>query len=144
MYIHHRLGSQVADSGLESDVAIWLNDEKPVESDGAAHVTAQRNAHAANFRAYLFLIRSTHDTLAPFELLGATVKCFFQECAGGILAFPLHHWSQRRLALGAVDAANRHLVNSELARGFRNDWLDDHNPLQPTGGTLRTARWRVG
>ena len=52
MYIHHRLRSQVADSGLESDVAIRLDDKKPVESDGAAHVTAQRNADAANFRAY--------------------------------------------------------------------------------------------
>src|ERR1022692_1775125 len=111
MYIHHRLGSQVADSRLESDAAIRLDDEKPVKSDGATNVTAQRNANAANFRAYS--LRRTRDPLVPFELLGATVERFFQECAGGVLAFPLHYWSQRRLALGAVDAADRYLVDSK-------------------------------
>src|ERR1700693_572728 len=75
MYIHHRLGSKVTDSRLESDPAIRLDDEKPVESDGAANVAAQRSANAANFRSYPF--RGTCNPLAPFELLRATVECFF-------------------------------------------------------------------
>jgi len=144
MYIHHRLGSEVADSRLEGDVAIGLDHEKPVESDGATNVTAERNADAANFRAYLFLIRSTRDALIPFELFGATVERFFQECAGGILALSLYYWSQRRFALGAVDAADRYLVESKFARGFRDDGLDNDNPLQSAWGTLRTARRSVG
>src|ERR1017187_9132583 len=127
MYIHHRLGSKVADSRLEGDASIRLDDEKPVESDRASDVTTQRNANAANFRA--FPLRSACDPLVPLELLRATVKCFFQECAGGILAFSLHYWSQRRLALGAVDAADGYLVNSQLARRFRDDGLDNDNPL---------------
>src|ERR1700733_194388 len=141
MHIHHRLGSEVADSRLESDAAIWFDDEKPVESDGAANVTAERHAHTANFRAYP--LRRTRDPFAPFELLRAAVERFFQKCAGGVLALPLHHWPQRSFALGAVDAANRHLVNSQLARRFRNNRLENDNPLQPARRALRTSRWRV-
>src|ERR1035438_2993222 len=84
MYIDHRLGSKVADSRLEADASIRLDDEKPVESDGAADVTAERNANAANFRAYLLRrtrIRRTCDPLVPFELLSATVERLLQECA---------------------------------------------------------------
>src|SRR5271170_3547771 len=77
MYIDHRLGSQVSDSGLESNPAIRLDNEKPVESDGAANVAAQRNPNAPNFRAYL--LRSTCHPLIPFELLRATVECFFEK-----------------------------------------------------------------
>src|SRR5450755_2246349 len=109
MYIHHRLGSEVADPGLEGDSSIRLDDEKTVESDDATNVTAQRNADTANFRANPLLIRSPRDPLTPFELLRATVERFFQECAGGVLTFPLHHWSERRFALGAVDAPDRYL-----------------------------------
>ncbi len=128
LYIYHRLGSQVTDSRLKGDPAVRLDDEKPVESYGATDVAAQRNANAADFGAYPLL--RTRNPLAPFELLGATVECFLQECARRILAFPLHCRSQQRLALGAVDAADRHLVNSELARGFRDDRFYDDNPLQ--------------
>jgi len=46
----------------------------------------------------------------------AIVQRFLEECARRILPFSLHRWSEWRLAFRAVDAANRHLINSELAR----------------------------
>src|SRR5580658_4291649 len=141
MYIDHRLGSEVADSRLESDAAIRFDDEKPVESDGAANVTAERHAHTANFRAYP--LRRTRDPFAPLELLRAAVERFFQKCAGGVLALPLHYWPQRSFALGAVDAPNRYLVNSQLARSFGKNRLENDNPLQPARRALRTSRRRV-
>jgi hypothetical protein len=42
----------------------------------------------------------------------------------------LHGWSERRLAFRAIDAPDRHLVNSEFARSFRDDGLDDDDPLE--------------
>jgi hypothetical protein len=86
MYIHHRLRSEIADSRLEGDAAIRLDHKKPVESDGAANVTAQRNADAANFRADLF--RSTRDPLAPFELLRAAVERFLKNALVAYCRFP--------------------------------------------------------
>src|SRR5271167_3436680 len=63
--VDHRFRPQVADSRLEGYSAIGLDDQKPVESDCAADVTAQRYADAANFRAHPF--RTARNPLAPFE-----------------------------------------------------------------------------
>ena len=58
-----------------------------------------------------------------------------------MLQFALHGWSEWRLALRTVDAADGHLVHPELARRFRDDRFDDDNPLQAAGRALRTP-WR--
>src|SRR5208337_3181531 len=139
--VDHRLGSQVADARLETDTAIWPDDEQPVEPNRAANVTAQRDTNAANLCADSF--RSARNPLAPSKLLRAAVERFFEKCAGGILPLALYRRSEWRFALGAVDAANGYLVDSQLARGLRYDRLHDHDPLQPARGTLRTARRRV-
>src|ERR1035441_4586720 len=41
MYVNHGLRPEVADSGLEGDPSIRLDNEKPVESDRAANETAK-------------------------------------------------------------------------------------------------------
>src|ERR1035437_1694129 len=137
MYVNHRLCSQVADARLEVDPAIRLDNKKTIEPDRASNVTAQRYADAAHFRADP--LRGACNSLAPLELLRAAVERFFEKRTGGILPLPLHCWSERSFALGAVDAADRHLVNSELAPGFCDDRLDDDNALQPARRTLRTS-----
>src|SRR5580692_302875 len=136
--INHGLRSQVPDPRLEGDSTIRFDHQKAVESDRAANVAAQRYADAANFRAHP--LRRSRDPLAPLELLGTAIKRFLEECAGRILPFSLHRWSERGLAFRAVDAANCHLINSEFARSFRDDGLNDDNPLKAAWGTLRAAR----
>src|SRR5580704_1725676 len=72
LHIHHRLCAQIADPGLESDTPVGRDDEEPIESDCASHVTAQRDSNAARFRPTSF--RSARNPLVPFELFCTAVE----------------------------------------------------------------------
>jgi hypothetical protein len=48
------------------------------------------------------------------------------------------------LAFRTVDAANGHLIELQLARGFGDDGLNDGDSLHAAGRALGAARRRVG
>src|ERR1700735_1144610 len=131
MHIDNRLSSQVADSGLEGDAPVRLYDEKPIEADRAADETTERDADAAHLRADPF--RSSRHSVLPFELLGAAIEGLLEKRAGRMQprSISINRCAEWRLAFGTVDASDRYLVQSEFARGFRDDRFDDRDALQP-------------
>src|SRR5882724_3710395 len=128
VHVNHGLRSKIADSGLEADPAIGRDDQKSVEPDGAAYVTTEGYADAAHLRADP--LRTARHPLLPLELLRAAIECILYESAGRVLQLALHRRSILRLALGTVDAADGHLVQTEFARSFGDDRFDDGNSLQ--------------
>ena len=92
-----------------------LIDEQPVEAGGAGDERAHGHADAAHLRSGA-LARS-RLALLPAEQLGAAVERFLDERAGRVAALALRVGRpELRLALGRVEAADRHLIDAELAR----------------------------
>src|ERR1700722_1757677 len=139
--VDHRLGSQIADSRLELDPALGRDDEQSIEAYRAADVTAKRYANSARFGSDPFGAASR--SLAPIELFRSTLKRFLKKCASRVLKFTLYRRPVLRLAFRTVHVADRDLVHAELSCRFRNDRLDDRDPLQSAGRALRAARRRV-
>src|SRR6266853_3413309 len=102
MHVGPGFGAEIADPGLDINAAIGLDDEETVEAHRPAGVAADRCADTSHFRA--IALAGFHFPLIPLELLGATVQRFLDECAGGILLFPIHKRTERGLSFGAVDA----------------------------------------
>ena len=84
--------------------------------------------------------------LVPLEQLGALVERLLDERARHVLPRRLRtgRRAELRLALRRVDAADRHLIDAELARRLGDDRLHQHDALHAARLTLRTARRRVG
>ena len=80
----------------------------------------------------------------PLELLGAAIERFLEEAACCVAALAFDDRAELGLAFRAVDAAQRHLVDAELACGFGEDGLDDRDALHATRRALRAARRRIG
>src|SRR5579862_3547594 len=144
MAVAHRAGAVVADPRLHVEQAIWLDHEQPVETDGPGAVRADRHADAADLRSVAFAAQDL--ALVPPEQLGALVERLLDERARDVLphGFRTRRWSEERLASGRVDAANRHLIEPELARRLGNHRLHDDVRLRAARLALRTARRRVG
>ena len=78
--------------------------------------------------------------LVPAEHLGPAIERFLQERAGAVLAPPFGVRWARRLPVGRVDASNRHLIETKLARGLRDHRLDHHDaPGARPAGSARVA-----
>ena len=78
-----RLGSEIADAGLDVESAVRLDDEKPVEPDGAR----RRNVliETPTPRTFVpFALAGARLSLVPLELLRAAVERFLDERAGGV------------------------------------------------------------
>src|SRR5580700_11005504 len=119
MDVDYGLRTQVADAGLEADPPLGRDNEKSVEAGRAADVATERYANAAHLCSDP--LRITTYFFAPFELLRAAIERLLEECAGCVLQLALHRRSVLRFALRTVEAADGHLVGSQLARGFGDE-----------------------
>src|SRR5580704_5249185 len=119
MDVDYRFSSQVTDSGLEGDAAVRLYNEKPIEADRAADETTERDSDASHLRADP--LRSPRHPVLPFELFGAAIEGFLDKRARCMLPRSINRSAEWRLAFGTVDTPDCHLVQPELARGFRDD-----------------------
>ena len=114
---------------------------KPIEP---ALYVLDRDADAAHLRCRracrCCALRSSHlNSSAPLSsasLTNALVDVL-------PLAASVRRWAERRLALRRVDAADRHLIDPELARRLRDDRLHEHVRLHAARLTLRRSRRRV-
>ena len=79
MNINNGFCAEIADAGLNDDVAVGLDEEQPVVTNGSGEKAAGRNADSANFAPATFRLG---QTLLPAELLSARIESFFQESAG--------------------------------------------------------------
>src|SRR5207237_3225266 len=100
MNVMHRFGPEVANSRLDIDPAIRLDQEKSIEPYRAANVTTARYANPACFHSAS--LRKIFP-FVPLEHLGAAFQSFLEKSARGILLFPVDQWPEFRLALGRVD-----------------------------------------
>ena len=57
-----------------------------------------------------------------------------------MLPLSVYSRPKRRLALRTIDAANRHLINPQLASSLGENRLRDDDSLQPSRRTLRAPR----
>src|SRR5687768_13283683 len=110
--VDHRLGAEVADASLDIQMAVRLDDEQSVESDGAADESADRHADAAYFAANaLPVVRFAH---VPAELDRALVERFLQETARRVRAVAASiRRPEFRLAFRRVDLSDFHLIDAE-------------------------------
>ena len=142
MDIDHRFRSQIADARLELDPALRRNNQQSVESDCTANVGAQRDADAARLGSTAFGLARCF--FLPLELLRAAVQRFFEETTGRVASHAFDGYSEFRLALRAIDAAQSHLVNAEFARSLGKDGFDEGDSLHSAGRALCAARRRIG
>src|SRR4029453_15099134 len=134
---------EVADTGLDVHPAIRLDDEQAVEADGARVLRADRDAAAAHFVALAHA--ASRFAFIPLEHLGALIKRLLDETTSGIGSIAACvSGTELRLAGRRVDLADLDLVDAELAWGFGDHRLHQHDSLHAARLALRPARRRVG
>src|SRR5580692_10841470 len=74
VHVSPGLRPQIADTGLDIDMAIGLDDEQAVKARGAAGITTDRYADTPHLRAVA--LAGAHFSFIPLELLGAAVERF--------------------------------------------------------------------
>src|SRR5581483_6069236 len=90
MAIADRFGAQIADTGLNVDLAIRLDHEQSIESNRAADEAAGGHSDATRLGAAALGLRFA---FVPTEGILAFIERFFNECAGGVKPFAV---GQRR------------------------------------------------
>ena len=138
MHVVHRLRSEIADSRLDVEPAVGLDDEEPIEPDRATDVTAARYPNAARLRTAALRERFS---LVPLEHLGPAVERFLEEGACGVSLLARDQRSEFRFALGRVDVPDGYLIDPQLPRSLSQQRLHQRDSLHASRRALRTA-WR--
>ena len=125
--------------------AVRLDDEEAVEADRAARERADRDADAAHL-ACPGACRCGAFLLVPLEQLAALVERFLDERAGRRRPACRSGSAGPNGALpaGALILRMLDLIDAELARGLREDRLDQPMPCMPPGARCERLRRRVG
>ncbi len=140
--VGERFSSEIADSGLDVHLAVGLDDEETVETHRAAAIGADGDAHAADLRAVA--LYATRDPFGPVELRRALIQRFLDETACHVPALASSVGRpELRLPFRRVQLADRHLIDAELARRFRDDLINERAALHAARLAQRAARRRV-
>ena len=131
--IGHRLGPEITDARMDVQAPVGLHDDQAVESGGASHKRAHRNADTADLRAMSGSILA----IVPLEKIRPTVERLLDEGAGRVGPLPsCVGLPELRPAFGGVQPSNLHLIDVEPARRFGEQRL--HH-----GDALHAARLRL-
>jgi hypothetical protein len=106
-------------------------------------VRTDGDADAANFRTAT--LSAARLAVFPSEDLDTAIERLFHECARHVEARAVRiRWTVDRLAFGCVDAADCHLIETELLRSLGDDRLHDAVGLHRTWRSLLRPGRSVG
>jgi hypothetical protein len=133
--------AEVADAGLHIQLAVRPDRHQTVVADRAGAMRANRHADAADLRS--IPLAGACLAFVPLEELGAAIEGVLHERARDVATLATRRWPVEGLALRRVDPADRHLIEAEFFRGFRDDWFHNRVGLHRPRRALLRPRRRV-
>src|SRR5262249_42020240 len=143
MHIDRRVGTEVADAGLELHLPVRSDDQKPVEADGARREWADRHARSTHLGTGT--LADPRFLLFPLEELRTFVQSFLHEGARDVrLLSARGRRAEWGLAGWSVDLSNLDLIDAKLPSSLCQDRLEDRVSLKSTGSSLGGLWRRIG